>query len=252
MPHLTFSVSRPTVCALLLVLSVLVTCYLSELTFPRSASVAGSVRDTDGPVAGASVRIRATENRTTSAADGSFTITGMTATVPVSVTAWAEGYFVGWTSAAPGSEPITITLKPYYATDNPNYTWFSMEATEGSKSCGHCMPSYAEWQADAHSQSAVNARFLTMYNGTDVHGNRSPPTRYAFTREYGNYPLRPDLRKPYYGPGYRLDFPYTAGNCATCRPRLPNREGPTPPTPTRRLASRPRVYSASSVTRSAT
>jgi hypothetical protein len=226
MLHLTFGTSRLALCVSLLALGVLVACSISGLTFlshspitspaPRSASIAGFVNDADGPVAGATVRIRATENKTTSAADGSFTLTGLTATVPVSVTAWAEGYYVGWTSVAPGSGPITITLKPYYTTDNPDYTWFSMESAEGSKSCGHCMPSYAEWQADAHSQSAVNPRFLTMYNGTDVHGNRSPPTRYATTREYGNYPLRPDPRQPYYGPGYRLDFPYTAGNCATC------------------------------------
>ena len=180
-------------------------------------AVSGVVRDEDGPVAGATVRVRTTNNKTTTAADGSFTLNGLTASVPVSITAWAEGYFVGWTSAAPGTEPVTITIKPYYTTDNPDYTWFSMEGAEGSKSCGHCMVDhYAEWLDDAHSQSAVNPRFLTMYNGTDVHGNQSPPTRYGYSRDYGSFPLRPDPNKPYYGPGYKLDFPNTAGNCATC------------------------------------
>ena len=28
--------------------------------------------------------------------------------------------------------------------------------------------------------------------------------------------LLPDLSRPYYGPGYKLDFPNTAGNCGTC------------------------------------
>ncbi len=210
-----------------LTLGVLLICYAPEsalsLTPPPTAtrppSVAGTIKgvvyDAEGPVAGAVVRVRATDNKTTTAADGSFTLS-LTATTPVSVTAWAEGYFVGWTSAAPGTEPITITLKPYYTTDNPDYTWFSMEGAEGSKSCGHCMPAYPEWQADAHSQSAVNPRFLTMYNGTDVHGNQSPPTRYGYSRDYGSFPLRPDPNRPYYGPGYKLDFPNTAGNCATC------------------------------------
>jgi hypothetical protein len=78
------------------------------------------------------------------------------------------------------------------------------------------MPCYEEWQADAHSQSAVNPRFLTMYNGADVYGNHSPPTRFAYSRDYGSFPLRPDPGKPYYGPGYKLDFPETAGNCSTC------------------------------------
>ena len=55
-----------------------------------------------------------------------------------------------------------------------------------------------------------------MYSGTDVHGNQSPPTRYGFNRDYGSFPLRPDLNQPYYGPGYKLDFSETDGNCAAC------------------------------------
>jgi hypothetical protein len=180
-------------------------------------AISGVVVDANGPVGGATVRVRATDNATTTAVDGTFTLAGLTATTPVSVTAWAEGYFVGWTSAVPASvDPISITIKPYYATDNPDYTWFSMEGAEGSVSCSHCMPSYDEWIEDAHSQSAVNPRFLTMYNGTDVHGNQSPLTRYGSSRDYGRFPLLPDLTQPYYGPGYKLDFPDTAGNCATC------------------------------------
>jgi hypothetical protein len=179
-------------------------------------TITGVVYDANGPVAGAAVRIRATDNKTTTAADGSFTLSSLTATRPLSVTAWAAGYYVGWTSAAPGTQPISITLTPYYTTDNPDYNWFSHESAAGSLSCSHCMPAYTEWQADAHSQSTVNPRFLTMYNGTDVHGNQSPPTRYGASRDYGRFPLRPDPNQPYYGPGYKLDFPDTAGNCATC------------------------------------
>lgn len=189
--------------------------------FPPAGTITGMVQDANGPVAGATVRVRATDNKTTTAADGSFTLTGISASVPVSVTAWAQGYFVGWTSAASASAPVTITIKPYYTTDNPDYDWFSMEGAEGSKSCGHCMPSYPEWLDDAHSQSAVNPRFLTMYNGTDVHGNQSPLTRYVCSPDYGCYPLPPDPTQPYYGPGYKLDFPATAGNCATCHVPAP-------------------------------
>lgn len=180
-------------------------------------AVSGWVLDEEGPVAGAIVRVQATDNKTTTANDGSFALGGITGTVPVTVTAWSEGYYVGWVSTLPGTEPVTITIKPHYTTDNPDYSWFSIEGVEGSKSCGHCMAGhYAEWLQDAHSQSAVNPRFLTMYNGTDVHGNQSPVTRRMYSRDYGDFPLRPDSAKPYYGPGYKLDFPNTAGNCATC------------------------------------
>jgi len=179
-------------------------------------TVSGVVQDDNGPVAGAIVRVQATDNKTTTAADGSFTLTGLEAAAAVTVTAWADGYYVGWITASAGPEPVTILLKSYYTTDNPDYSWFSMEGAEGSLSCGKCMPAYTEWMADAHSQSAVNPRFLTMYNGTDVHGNQSPATRYGYNRDYGKFPLLPDPNVPYYGPGYKLDFPQTAGNCATC------------------------------------
>jgi len=55
-----------------------------------------------------------------------------------------------------------------------------------------------------------------MYNGTDINGNRSPLTRYGYNRDYGSFPLRPDSTQPYYGPGFKLDFPDSAGNCAAC------------------------------------
>ena len=74
---------------------------------------------------------------------------------------------------------------------------------------------------DAHLNSARNPRFLTMYYGTDIHGNQSPPTRYVRGSAISAYvnmlvPLQPDLSKPYYGPGYRLDFPDTTGDCSSC------------------------------------
>jgi hypothetical protein len=197
-------------CCLLLV-GLLVTCRPAP-----PPTLSGIVVDARGVMSGATVRVRATNNAVTTAPDGTFTLGALEPGVPVSVTAWAEGYYVGWVSAAPSSDPVTITLRPYYTTDNPDYDWFSMEGAEGSRSCGHCMPSYEEWLADAHSQSAVNPRFLTMYNGTDVDDNQSPVTRYGYSRDYGRFPLRPDPAQPYYGPGYRLDFPETAGNCATC------------------------------------
>ena len=73
-----------------------------------------------------------------------------------------------------------------------------------------------QWRLDAHAGSAVNPRFLSMYGGTDLSGNQSPPTRFTQSRDYGRIPLLPDPDEPYFGPGYALDFPETAGNCAAC------------------------------------
>jgi hypothetical protein len=173
--------------------------------------VAGVVEDAEGPVDGATVRVRLTENKTTTGADGSFTLSGVAGTDPVSVTAWADGYYVGWTNGVAGLVPVTITLKPYPTTDNLDYDWFTWQGLVGSDSCSPCHPAYSEWKVDAHSQSAVNPRFLTMYEGTDVHGNRSSLTSYT------NLVARSaNLDQPYYGPGYRLDFPDRTGNCAAC------------------------------------
>lgn len=55
-----------------------------------------------------------------------------------------------------------------------------------------------------------------MYLGRDLDGRQSPLTRYVDNPEYGPVPLRPDPNEPYYGPGYKLDFPRSTGNCATC------------------------------------
>jgi len=179
-------------------------------------TIRGFVRTEGCPVRGAIVRVQGTGNFTASKPDGSFALP-VASDEPVTVTAWYQGHYIGWAKPAPGAQPAIIALKPHYTTDNHNYTWFSVENAEGSKSCGHCMPGhYKEWKGDAHALSAGNPRFLSMYNGTDLAGNRSPITRYGVHRDYGRFPLKPDPNRPYYGPGYKLDFPDTAGNCAAC------------------------------------
>ena len=187
-----------------------------------SGVVSGVVRDAEGPVAGATVRVQLTDNQTTTAADGSFTLRRLAAGVPVNITAWAEGYYIGGTSATPGLEPVTITLKPHYTTDNLDYEWFSFEGVKGSASCAPCHTAYTEWRADAHSQSATNPRFLTMYEGTDVQGNKSPRTRYG-----AGGALPPDPSQPYYGPGYKTDYPDRTGNCAACHTPLASNMEPS-------------------------
>lgn len=172
---------------------------------PTTASVSGTVTDTDGPVAGALVRVQTTANHTYTADDGGFTIDGLPTEESVTLVAWAEGYIFGWTEAHGGDDDVSIALHPHNRVDNSVYDW------EPSANCGDCHPSFAEWERDAHSQSAVNVRFLTMYNGTDVEGNRSRNSNY-----YTGLPRTRDPDDPYYGPGFKLDFPKRDGNCAAC------------------------------------
>jgi nitrate/TMAO reductase-like tetraheme cytochrome c subunit len=195
---------------------------------PSQGIISGLVYDQNGPVAGAVVRVQTTEFFTTSDANGSFTLDGLSPAEPVKLTAWAPGYYIvgGEKRYLPGMNDVELELIPHTEVDNPGYEWISAFASEGDpNNCQNChsypddpastLP-FDEWQLDAHSRSTLNERFLTMYSGTDLSGNQSPHTRRGFSRDYGSIPLRPDPSQPYYGPGYKLDFPGTSGNCGAC------------------------------------
>ncbi|MBI3962405.1 MAG: carboxypeptidase regulatory-like domain-containing protein [Deinococcus sp.] len=200
---------------------------LTSSAVPAADAISGVVRDAIGPVAGATVRIQATSQAVTTDGQGRFTVHGLPLDQPVMLTAWAPGYYIaGSVPYLPGSDGVELVLVPHASSDNPAYQWLSALASAGEQgNCQNChadpaspdsMLPFDEWVKDAHGLSAQNPRFLTMYTGTDLAGNQSPPTRYGYNRDYGSFPLPPDLSQPYYGPGYRLDFPATAGNCAAC------------------------------------
>ncbi len=189
--------------------------------------VTGIVVDGEEPVPGAVVRIQTTGSTVISGGDGRFVLESVES--PVRLSAWADGYFIaGGGEHEPGAD-VRFELVGIPESDHPDYEWLS--AVEGSgtgegQPCEVCHSRTGsdlphglpvdQWLDDAHSQSATNPRFLSMYSGTDLAGNQSPPTRYVTNRDYGRVPLRPDPALPYYGPGYRLDFPDSAGNCAAC------------------------------------
>jgi hypothetical protein len=183
--------------------------------------IRGVVQDAGGPVADATVRVQLTDYETASAEDGSFVLKDLPMTEPVIVTAWAEDYYIGHSEGMPGLVPITITVKPHYQTDNLDYEWFEFDGVQGSASCAPCHPSYEEWKADAHGQSAVNPRFISMYEGTDVHGNQSPMTRFG-----GDGQIVPPDPDEYYGPGVKTDYPERDWNCAACHTPLADNRDP--------------------------
>ena len=206
---------------------------LGSAAQPPLSDVSGFVHDANGPVADATVRIKATDNKVITDIEGHFVLSGLSDNEPVVLTAWAEGYYIGGGQARylPGNSDIEIVLTAHSDIDNPDYEWLSAFANAGYEGSGentncencHADPDnsqaalpFGEWLNDAHALSAKNSRFLTMYNGTDMAGNQSPATQYFQTRDYGRIPVRPDPNKPYFGPGYKLDFPATAGNCAAC------------------------------------
>ncbi len=158
------------------------------------AVVSGVVVSLSGErISGAVVRQQATDIATYSSADGSFTLDGLSEGITVTVTAWDEGYHPGGIQVVPPQDGVTITLKAHPTGDNPDYEWLtSLADPDDPIGCGHCMVACAQWETNAHSQSGINPRFFSLYNGTDISGTTTIL------------------------PGYKLDFPGTAGNCASC------------------------------------
>jgi hypothetical protein len=179
--------------------------------------ISGLVRSDRGPLAGAVVRIQATTRATTTGADGGFSLSvaGVGAG-PFNITAWARGYFsAGPIQAAAGRNDLEFRLKAHATRDNPDYPWEPALCPPGNEPRGDCCSQchsrvgadlypflpVDEWVLDAHSRSAVNPRFRSMYTGDAV----QPSSAFNSKRN------RRDT-----GPGYKLDFPQSAGNCAAC------------------------------------
>ncbi len=156
-------------------------------------TVRGTVTDANGPVAGAVVRIRATDNWTTSDAAGNFELHVQGYALHQTVTAWKDGYYIAAADLTGIGREVTLTLKPYTAQDHPGMAWLPSDANHNVElACGNCHVNlHAQWRQDAHSQAARNPLVLSLYNGTDVAGRPA-------------------------GPGFRLDFPGEVGNCASC------------------------------------
>lgn len=191
--------------------------------------IGGIVYDVDGPVSKATVRLQTTELFTTTDENGRFLLDiGSYNSDNIPLTAWALGYFCGGpVSASRGDRQVVIHLEAHTTEDNVEYQWLSAFSVAGEPgNCQNCHTDsqhedallfpFEEWSRDAHGNSATNSRFLTMYQGVDLDGNQSPLTSHEYHPDYGTFPLPPDMSLPYYGPGFKLDFPDRTGNCATC------------------------------------
>jgi hypothetical protein len=189
-------VSKRKVCLaiILLALVTLLGLFLAYAAFAQPyATVSGLVVDEAGqPVPRARVRIQATSPYTLTAADGSFVLDGLSPGVTVTVSAWKDAYYCAkQEGVVPPAGGITLTLRLYQTNDNPDYDWIPPTGTD---SCASCKPAVTGlWlENDQHARAGTNPRFFSLYNGSDLSGT------------------------VVISPGYELDFPGTAGNCAAC------------------------------------
>jgi hypothetical protein len=178
-------------CVILVGLLVLAAEQLVNASSLGGAEVRGMVIDETGAVAGARVRIRATENLVLSEEDGRFVLSGLEEGTEIEITAWADGHYTAAELVTPPADGVTLILRPYHTQDHASYVW--VDPLAGDSACAACHPSIiSQWSANAHGQAVDNGRFFSLYNGTNVSGEIK------------------------IGPGFANDFPGEAGNCAAC------------------------------------
>jgi hypothetical protein len=166
---------------------------MASLSAQGPGTITGVVVDAAGPVVGARVRVRATENLTSTGSGGAFTLAGLTEDQPVEVTAWEDGYYIASAHVTPTVSGVTLTLRRYHSVDHPDYRWAAPFSGTLESGCERCHPTVvAQWMGNAHAGSVSNPRFFSLYNGTDLTGTAQV------------------------GPGFQKDFPHIAGNCASC------------------------------------
>ena len=169
----------------------------SSMVFCGSGlQITGIVKDQRGPIANAVVRVQTTDYHSITDESGRFSLhIPSKLPLPLKLTAWSKGYYCGGpVELKPEYNHIVIDLHAHYKIDNINYRWLPSIIDNTSKgkgenqACSTCHSGIGkklnyllpvdEWLRDAHSQSARNLRFLTIYAGTDTIGNKSPNTRY--------------------------------------------------------------------------
>jgi hypothetical protein len=150
-----------------------------EAGFPETLSpsggvvaVFGQVRDENGPVARARVRLKGAAEAVLTDAEGRFQLPPRTQG-PARITAWKEGYVIGGAAAEP--LPATLRLTFLSREDNEHYFWTDPQPDLVQRqNCGNCHAEiHKEWAASGHARAVSNRRFLNLYEGSDWHGRRN-------------------------------------------------------------------------------
>lgn len=139
------------------------------------------------------------------------------------INAWAPGYYIATQACRNGQTSYEFTLTPYHVQDETGYVWVEARFSGQERSCEPCHVlqaggrlEYREWQRDGHSRVFLDDFFWPIYLGMDVNGNRNPDTTWIITDNSRHTRVRPEPGQPYYGPGFKTDFPTDGGSCAFC------------------------------------
>lgn len=111
----------------------------------------------------------------------------------------APGYETHFTPCN-GSSAYYIALMKINAVDNINYSWSSAYNNCGTCHNGQIGDGYnevSEWEQSGHARVFADPFFSSLYRGTNVNGQGTTATEN-------------------YGPGFKLNYPDQAGDCAFC------------------------------------
>ncbi|MBT3196561.1 MAG: hypothetical protein HN344_02460, partial [Gammaproteobacteria bacterium] len=196
-----------------------------DLLAQQDERATGVVRGKRAPVAGALVNYPSGRQQVSTNVEGLFYLPDLPDRGEITLIAWAPGYYNTEIEFEMG-DSVEIELRPILFADHPQYEWIGAhQRRDQEENCQGChsdpdrlalqLP-FDTWSRGAHANAARNPLFRSVYLGQDLRGNQSPPTRYGKSVDYGSFPLPPATTQPYFGPGYRLDFPQNRGNCALC------------------------------------
>jgi hypothetical protein len=133
------------------------------------AGLSGQVRDPNGPIAAARVRVKGGTASVLTDPTGRFLLPG-----PFRpgerITAAKEGHLI---AGAPADQrPLTLELAPLPAADCERYAWVGPDPDPSHpQQCGNCHAAiHREWSLSGHARSVSNPHFRNLYDGTDRHG----------------------------------------------------------------------------------
>ena len=160
----------------------------------------GVVVDSKGhPINKATVRLQGTSFSVLTDPAGIFRINIDKVVSSKYITAWKDGCYNGGQSVLAEGTKYSIILNSIHKGDKRKYAWIPSlyeSLTDGKAEIKPCQQCHAElteqWKNSTHGSSAVNPLFLAFFSGTDINGKKSS------------------------GPGYKVDFQNSNGNCSTC------------------------------------
>jgi hypothetical protein len=139
------------------------------------------------------------------------------------IVAWAPGYKTGKTNCDGQTRFYSITLDLLVPKDNPFYAWKpAVSGGDPSSYCAGChtrqrstsLNEFEEWQKSGHASIFSDRFFETIYLGTNLNNNKSLDTDWSIIDNH--LVQKQPNENGYFGPGYKLDYPYQYGNCAYC------------------------------------